>query len=129
MINYDDVTKENIKELDPSCWKVIYHLYRISINQGSGFGKTNALLNIIKQQNDDDYNINDKFICMLMIQMKQNTNILLKKHEKFILMSMKIQRLLLLKVLNSYRIFKQYAEMKENVKYFSMRWYDCWYDQ
>ena len=58
---------------------------------------------------------------MLMIQMKQNTNILLKKHEKFILMSMKIQRLLVLKVLNSYRIFKQYAEMKENVKYFSMR--------
>ena len=129
MINYDDVTKENIKELDPSCWKVIYHLYRISINQGSGFGKKNALLNIIKQHNDDDYNINDKFICVLMIQMKQNTNILLKKHEKFILMSMKIQRLLVLKVLNSYRIFKQYAEMKENVKYFSMRWYDCWYDQ
>ena len=54
MINYDDVTKENINK---------HYLnwpdrpYRILIIGGSGSVKTNGLLNLIKQQNDDYYSI------------------------------------------------------------------------
>ena len=51
MINYDD---------NPNWPKTNYHLRKISIIEGSGFGKTNALFNLIKQHNDDSYNIIDK---------------------------------------------------------------------
>ena len=51
MINYEYITKE--KTQNP-------HPYRILIIGDSGSGKTNTLINLIKQQNDDDYNIVDK---------------------------------------------------------------------
>ena len=60
MINFDDVTKENIKELNPNWPQIAYHPYRLLIIGGSGYGKINALLNLIKQQDDDDYSIIDK---------------------------------------------------------------------
>ena len=34
---------------------------------GSGSGKTNALFNLIKQQDDDDYSTIDKITCMLRL--------------------------------------------------------------
>ena len=34
---------------------------------GSGPGKTNALFNLIKQQDDDDYSTTDKITCMLRL--------------------------------------------------------------
>ena len=47
MINFDDVTKENIKGLNPN-WPQISDLpYRILINGGSGAGKTNSIFNLI----------------------------------------------------------------------------------
>ena len=42
LINFDDVTGENIKEHDPNWPQIAGHLYRILIG-GSGLGKTNAL--------------------------------------------------------------------------------------
>ena len=45
MINFDDVTKENIKEYNP---------YRILIIRGCGSGKKNSLFNLISQQPDFD---------------------------------------------------------------------------
>ena len=33
------------------------HPYKILIIRGSGSGKTNALLNLIKQQDDDNYSV------------------------------------------------------------------------
>ena len=51
MINFDYITKEDIKEHNPN------HLYEILITEASGSGKTNVLLNLIKQENDDDYSI------------------------------------------------------------------------
>ena len=52
MSNFDDVTKENIKEHNPN-WPQIYdHPYRILISGDSGFGKTNSLFNLINQQPD-----------------------------------------------------------------------------
>ena len=47
MINFDDVTKENIKGHNPT-WSQISDLpYRILINEGSGSGKTNSIFNLI----------------------------------------------------------------------------------
>ena len=52
MINFDDVTKENIKEHNSNWLQIPDHLYRILIIQGSG--KTNSLFNLINQQPDID---------------------------------------------------------------------------
>ena len=42
--------------------QILDHTYSILILGGSGSGKTNALLNLTKQQNYDDYNIIDNII-------------------------------------------------------------------
>ena len=52
MINFDDVTKENIKEHNINWPQIPDHLCRILIIGGCGSGKTNSLLNIIKKQQD-----------------------------------------------------------------------------
>ena len=43
------MNKHNLKWL-----RILNYPYRILITGGSGSGKTNALLNLIKQQDDDD---------------------------------------------------------------------------
>ena len=54
MINFDEYTNEN-KIQHNSKWPLIPdHPYRILIIGGSGSGKTNALLNLIKNQPDID---------------------------------------------------------------------------
>ena len=54
MINYDDVTKENMKEPTPNWPQIPDPLYRILIIGGSGFGKTNSLFNLVSQQPEID---------------------------------------------------------------------------
>ena len=54
MINLDDITNENNKEHDEKWPYIPNHSYRIFIIGGSGSGKTNALLNLISQENDID---------------------------------------------------------------------------
>ena len=52
MINFDEVTKGNLKEHNPN-WSVLHdHLYTILIFGGSGCGKTNLLYNLINYQPD-----------------------------------------------------------------------------
>ena len=68
MITFD-VTKENIKEHNPNWLQIPDNLYRILIIGDSGSGKLNSLFNLINHQSD----IN-KFIYVLKILMKQNTN-------------------------------------------------------
>ena len=51
MINFDDYTNENKTEHNPKCPYIPNHLYRILI---IGSGKTNALLNLIDNQQDVD---------------------------------------------------------------------------
>ena len=46
MINFDDVTKENIKK-NQNWLKIHYHLCTISITVGSESGKTNSSFNVI----------------------------------------------------------------------------------
>ena len=52
MTNFDDVTKENIKEDHPNSPQIPDHPYRILITGVSGSGKTNSLFNLIIQQPD-----------------------------------------------------------------------------
>ena len=60
MINYDDITKANISKHNLNWPRILVYSYRVLIIGSSGSGKTNALLNLIKQQDDDDYSIIDK---------------------------------------------------------------------
>ena len=52
MINFDDVTKENIKEHNLNQSQIPDHPYRILIIGGSGSGKTKSLFNLIKEEPD-----------------------------------------------------------------------------
>ena len=54
MINFDDVTKENIKEYNPNWPQISDHPARTLIIRGSESGKTNSLFNLINQQPDMD---------------------------------------------------------------------------
>ena len=54
MINFDDVTKENLKEHNPNWQETLDHSCKILIIGGSGSG--NSLLNLINQQPDIDKN-------------------------------------------------------------------------
>ena len=54
MINFDDVTKESMKE-DNQNWRQIPHYpCKISIIGGPGSGKTNSLFNLINYESDID---------------------------------------------------------------------------
>ena len=54
MINFDDYTNENKLKHNPDWPYIPHHPYRILIIEGSGFGKTNTLLNLINNQPDID---------------------------------------------------------------------------
>ena len=54
MINLDSITNENNKEHNEKCPCISDHVYRILIIGGSGSGKTNALINLMNEQNDID---------------------------------------------------------------------------
>ena len=54
MFNLDNITNQNNKEHNEKWLYIPDYLYRILIIGGSGSGKTNALLNLINEQNDID---------------------------------------------------------------------------
>ena len=54
MINFNDYTDENNTEHNENWSYIPDHPYQILIIGGSGSEKTNALLNLIKQQSDID---------------------------------------------------------------------------
>ena len=62
MFNLDDITDKNNKEQNEKWPCIPDHPYRILIIGGSGSGKTNPLLNLIKNKM-----ILTKFICMQKI--------------------------------------------------------------
>ena len=53
-MDFDNITRENIKEYNSKWPRIPNHSHRILIIQGSGSGKTNALLKISGQP-DIDY--------------------------------------------------------------------------
>ena len=50
MINVDDATKENTREHNPNWLQILDHLQRVLIISSSSSGKTNALLNLMRDQ-------------------------------------------------------------------------------
>ena len=54
MINFDNYVNENKIEHNKNWLCIPDHPYRILIIGGSGSGKTNALINLINEQNDID---------------------------------------------------------------------------
>ena len=54
MINFDDVTKETIKEDNPNWPQIPDYPYRKLMIKCSGSGKTNSLFNLINEQPDID---------------------------------------------------------------------------
>ena len=54
MINLASITNENNREHNKKCPYIPGHLYRILIIGGSGSRKTNALLHLIKEQDNID---------------------------------------------------------------------------
>ena len=74
MINYDNLTKENIKDMI----QIIDHPYRTLIIRGSGSGKRNAFLNLINQENVD-YDIIDKIYLYAIDQNEAKYQCLIKK--------------------------------------------------
>ena len=54
MINFDDVTKENIKGRKPNWPQIPDYPQRILIIGGLGFPKTDSLFNLISQLTDID---------------------------------------------------------------------------
>ena len=53
MFNLDDITNENSKDHNKNWPHIPDHLHRMLIIGGSGSEKTNALLNLIKEQDND----------------------------------------------------------------------------
>ena len=54
IINLDSIINDNNKEHNEKCPFIPDHPYRIIIIGGSGSGKTNALINLINEQNNID---------------------------------------------------------------------------
>ena len=96
IINRDDFKKENINKHNLNWPQFSCHLYRILIIEGSGCGKTNALIIHIKQIDDDSYSIVDKIHLYVKNWNEAKYQYLIKKREKMVLKIWKI----------SYWIFK-----------------------
>ena len=100
MFNFDYITKEDIKEHNPSWPDIFDHPYRILIDEGSGSRKTNAFLNLINHNPDID-----------------NTYLYAKDpHEaKYQLLINKRKRLADLKYSNNSKSFIEYSNDMDNI--------------
>ena len=76
MINLDSITNENNKEHNGKWPFIPDHLYRILAIGCSGSGKTNALLNLIKEEDD----IDKIYLCAKDLS-EPKYEFLIKKHE------------------------------------------------
>ena len=94
MINYDNITKENITQHNLNWARIPDHPYWLLIIEASRSGKTNALLNLVKQKMMMIILLLVKCICILKIQKMEFID-LIKNREKMDLKIWKIQRYLL----------------------------------
>ena len=90
MINFDDVTKEDIKQHNPNWPQISDHSYRLLKIRGSGSGETNSLFNRINQQLDID-----KIYLYAKDSYEAKHQLLINKRESKDLNYLMIQKLLL----------------------------------
>ena len=82
MINLDSITNENSKEHNKKGLYFPYDPYRILIIGGSGSRMTNALLNLIKEQDDIDKNylyekdLSERNYKFLIKKLEQNISLI-----------------------------------------------------
>ena len=76
MFNLDDITNENNKEHNKNWPFIPDHTHRLLIIGCSGSGKTNAMLNLIKEQDDID-----KIYLYAKDLSEPKYEFLIKKHE------------------------------------------------
>ena len=79
MINLDSITNENNKKRNEKWPYVPDHPYRILIIGGSGSGKINTLLNLIKER--DYHDVTDKIYFYAKDLSEPNYEYLIKKRE------------------------------------------------
>ena len=117
MIKYDDVTKENKYNLN---WPLILdHPYTILMIEGSGSGKRNVLINLIKQK-DDYYSITDK-IYLHVKDSYEKKYILTKTREKKMVLKILTILTLLLNIQVICKMFIKILEITaqaENIMYY-----------
>ena len=77
MFNLDDIANEHNEEHNLKWPYIPDHLYRMLIIGGSGSGKTNALLKLIKER--DSYNFFDKIYLYAKYLNKPEYQFLTKK--------------------------------------------------
>ena len=78
MFNLDAITNENNKDHNKKCPYIPDHPYRMLMIGASALGKTNLLVNLIKQDND---NLVDKIYLYAKQLNEPKYQLLIKKHE------------------------------------------------
>ena len=95
MIHFDNVIAENTKTNNLNWLYIPYHPFRILITRGSGSGKTNTLLNLIKFTVDGEYDIIDKIhLYVKDLNEEKYQYFILQNVEKAVLNIVKIQKAL-----------------------------------
>lgn len=79
MLDFDYILIEDIQEHNPNWPEIPDHWSRIIIAGGSGSGQTNALLNLIRQQDRDE--LIDKIYLYAKDLDKRTYQLLIKKRE------------------------------------------------
>ena len=79
MINLDSIANENNKKHNEKWPYIPHHPYRIIITGGSGSGKTNALLDLIKKQ--DYHDVIEKIYLFVRDLSEPKYDYLIKKRE------------------------------------------------